>query len=211
MKRILILSAHPSPSQSHVNSMMSAMADTLPGVTLVDLYALYPRFKIDIDAEQQRLLEHDVIVFQFPIYWYSTPALLKEWQDLVLEHGFAYGGDGCRLAGKLFLVAASAGAAEQDYAADGLNHFPIRTLLSPLEQTAQLCRMRYLPPLVLFAALQASSGERAQQHVDRYRQVLEGLRDERLDLEQAMKQELLDHPHIPLLDESDHSRGDHHG
>ena len=191
--------------------MMSAMAGELSGVTLVDLYALYPRFKIDVDAEQQRLLEHDVIVFQFPIYWYSTPALLKEWQDLVLEHGFAYGGDGCRLGGKLFLVAATAGGAERDYAADGLNHFPIRTLLTPLEQTAQLCRMRYLPPLVLFAALQASTSERAQQHVDRYRQLLEGLRDERLDLEQAMQQELLDHPEIPMLNKSDNSQGGRHG
>ncbi len=201
MKRILILTAHPNPSHSHVNSMMSSMAAGLSGVTVVDLYALYPRFKIDIDAEQQRLLEHDVIVFQFPIYWYSTPALLKEWQDLVLEHGFAYGGDGCRLGGKLFLVAASAGAAEHDYAEDGLNHFPMRTLLSPLEQTAQLCRMRYLPPLVLFSSLQASSDERVTEHVACYRQVLEALRDERLDIPRAMAQELMDHPAVPMLDE----------
>ncbi|MGQ7842904.1 NAD(P)H-dependent oxidoreductase [Granulosicoccus sp. 3-233] len=211
MKRILILSAHPNPSQSHVNRMMSAMAASLSGVTLVDLYALYPRFKIDIDAEQQRLLEHDVIVFQFPIYWYSTPALLKEWQDLVLEHGFAYGSDGCRLAGKLFLVAATAGAAEHDYAKEGRNHFPMRTLLSPLEQTAQLCRMRYLPPLMLFSSLQASHDERARQHVVRYRQVLEGLRDEQLDIERAMSQELLDHPDVPMLNDSNGRQGDARG
>lgn len=208
MKRILVLTAHPNPGQSRVNSKMASMAGALDGVTLVDLYALYPRFKIDINAEQQRLLEHDVIVFQFPVFWYSTPALLKEWQDLVLEHGFAYG-EGCRLAGKLFLVAATAGAAEHDYADGGRNQFTMRTLLSPLEQMAHLCRMRYLPPLVLFSSLIANNDERSGQFVVRYRQVLEGLRDERLDIAQAMTQELLDHPAVPML--SDHGQAGAHG
>lgn len=187
------------------------MAGELSGVTLVDLYALYPRFKIDVDAEQQRLLEHDVIVFQFPVFWYSTPALLKEWQDLVLEHGFAYGGDSCRLGGKLFLVAATAGAAESDYAKDGLNHFSMRTLLRPLEQMALFCRMQFLPPLVLFSSLQVSGNERVQEHVERYRQVLEGLRDERLDITQAMTQELMDHPQVPMLNGAERGATDQHG
>ena len=60
-------------------------------VTLVDLYGEYPDYRIDIDREQQRLRDHDVVVFMFPLYWYSTPSMLKEWQDLVLEHGWAYG------------------------------------------------------------------------------------------------------------------------
>ena len=54
----------------------------MEGVTFVDLYAEYPRFEIDVDREQARLLAHDVIVFQNPLFWYSTPAILKEWQDL---------------------------------------------------------------------------------------------------------------------------------
>lgn len=199
MKRILVLMAHPYPDQSSINSKMAAMVRSLPDVTLVDLYALYPRFKIDIDVEQQRLLEHDIIVFQFPIYWYSTPSLLKEWQDLVLEHGFAYGDSGTKLAGKLFLVAASAGAAEEDYATDGRNRFPLRSLLTPLEQTAELCQMRYLPPLVVFSSLLAGKDERAWQHVDTYRQVLEALRDEQLDIPAALSQELMNQPSVPLL------------
>ena len=63
----------------------------MEGVRLHDLYEAYPDFLIDVEAEQALLLEHDVIVFQHPVYWYSSPAILKEWQDLVLEHGFAYG------------------------------------------------------------------------------------------------------------------------
>ncbi|WP_211903832.1 NAD(P)H-dependent oxidoreductase [Ralstonia syzygii] len=79
----------------------------------------YPRYDIDVDDEQQRLAEHDAIVFQFPLYWYSTPPILKEWQDLVLEHGFAYGETGAALKGKPWLCAATAGASHGAYAFDG--------------------------------------------------------------------------------------------
>jgi putative NADPH-quinone reductase len=194
--------AHPNPSQSQVNLSMAAMAGQLDGITLIDLYALYPRFKIDVDAEQRRLLAHDVIVLQFPFYWYSMPALLKEWLDLVLEYGFAYGSEGDRLVGKSLLVATSAGGAQAAYSQQGRNQFPIRTLLTPLEQTAELCRMRYLPPLVLFAALAASSDDRLVAHVNRYRRVLEALRDDRLDLPAAFAQELLGDPVLPVRDEN---------
>ncbi len=211
MKRVLVLTAHPNPGQSRMNKRLKAMVDTLTGVTVVDLYALYPRFKIDVEAEQQRLKEHDVVVFQFPLYWYSTPALLKEWQDLVLEHGFAYGYKGTHLAGKLCLLAITAGGAEQAYSNDGANQFKIRTLLSPLEQTANLCQMRFLPPLVLFSSLVASQDERAAQHVAKYQRVLEALRDEQLDLPQLFEQELLGVPVIPLLSGKQATRGNLHG
>ncbi|MCV5371612.1 NAD(P)H-dependent oxidoreductase, partial [Escherichia coli] len=90
-KKVLILFAHPSQHRSEVNTPLFKEAQKIEGVTCVDLYGEYPRFNINIDREQQRLREHDVVIFQFPLYWYSTPAILKEWQDLVLEYGFAYG------------------------------------------------------------------------------------------------------------------------
>ncbi|NND93193.1 MAG: flavodoxin family protein [Granulosicoccus sp.] len=211
MKRILVLMAHSSPSQSQVNNRMSAAARQLPGVTFVDLYALYPRFKIDIDAEQQRLKEHDVIVFQFPFYWYSTPALLKEWQDLVLEFGFAYGPRGDALAGKSCLVAITTGGAESAYSIHGSNHFSIRTLLTPLEQTARLCQMRFLPPLVLFSAVTASSDGRTERHVQTYSRLLEALRDEQLDLPAAFRQRLLSETELPLLETGATSGTQRHG
>ena len=138
-RRILILFAHPSLDRSEVNYPMADAIHGLDGVTLVDLYAEYPDFQIDIDREQARLLAHDVIVFQHPLYWYSTPAILKEWQDLVLEHGFAYGSEGTALHGKVFFNALTAGGLEAAYCAEGYNHFTIRELLHPIEQTAMLC------------------------------------------------------------------------
>ena len=146
-------------------------------MTFADLYADYPDFQIDIDREQARLLEHDVIVFMHPLYWYSTPAILKEWQDLVLEHGFAYWAGGAALHGKIFLDALTAGGAEAAYCAEGYNYFSIRELLHPLEQTAALCGMLYLPPFALFEARTAVDEGRDDAHVADWVRVLEALRD----------------------------------
>jgi len=121
---------------------MAKIASGVDGVTFADRYAQYPKLDIDIDVEQDRLLKHDVIIFQFPIHWYSTPSILKEWQDLVLEYGFAYGHTGDKLAGKVFLPVITAGGPDHAYTEQGSNHFRLRALLSPLEQTANLCRMR---------------------------------------------------------------------
>ncbi len=199
MASVLILYAHPGQRHSQINRELSKMAGAIEGVTLVDLYAEYPRFKIDIDAEQARLLAHDVLIFQFPIFWYSTPALLKEWQDLVLEFRFAYGPGGDRLQGKLFLAVVTAGGREEAYRVGGANRHSLRALLHPLEQTAALCRMRYLPPFALFGAHAARSDGRGVSHADAYRVLLEALRDNRLDLEAAARRELLSDGAPPLL------------
>ena len=77
-RNVLVLFAHPSPGRSEVNGPMARAASGIDGVTLVDLYAEYPDFRINVDREQKRLLDNEVIVFQHPLYWYSTPAILKE-------------------------------------------------------------------------------------------------------------------------------------
>ena len=190
-RQVLVLLAHPSLDRSEVNRPMADTARGIPGVTLVDLYAEYPDFQIDIDREQARLLAHDVIVFQHPLYWYSTPAILKEWQDLVLEHGFAYGSGGKALHGKIFFNTLSAGGPEAAYHAEGFNHFTIRELLHPIEQTAAMCGMTYLPPYALFGARIAVEEDRVQRHITDWVQLLESLRDDRLDIASAQRLPLL--------------------
>ncbi|WP_028763550.1 NAD(P)H-dependent oxidoreductase [Shewanella colwelliana] len=184
-KRILLLLAHPSQHRSEVNIPLFETAKAIEGVTAVDLYGEYPTFDIDIEQEQQRLVDHDIIIFQFPLYWYSTPAMLKEWQDLVLEYGFAYGTDGEQLKGKPFLCALTAGGKEEAYQAQGYNHFTIRQLLAPLEQTASLTGMHYLPPLALFGARTASEDDRMDAHRRKWRRLLKALVEDRVDLDMA--------------------------
>ena len=148
-QRILVLLAHPARRRSRANAALTAAAAAVEGVRLHDLYEAYPDFLIDVEGEQALLLEHDVIVFQHPVYWYSSPAILKEWQDLVLEHGFAYGREGTALAGKTLLSAVTAGGTEEAYGPEGMNRHAITEFLRPFEATARLCRMRWLPPFIL--------------------------------------------------------------
>ncbi|ASC57778.1 flavodoxin family protein [Vibrio vulnificus] len=183
--KVLVIYAHPSQHRSEVNAPLFAAAQAVDGVTCVDLYAEYPQFDINIDKEQARLLEHDVIVFQFPLYWYSTPALLKEWQDLVLEYGFAYGTDGTALQDKLMLCVVSAGGKEEAYKAEGYNHFTIRQLLAPIEQMAALTSMHYLPPFAIFGARTALEENRIDQHVERYVTLLQALVEDRVNIHAA--------------------------
>ncbi len=189
--KILILFAHPSQHRSEVNLPLARASADFDDVTLVDLYSEYPDFCIDIDREQQRLREHDIIVFMFPLYWYSTPSILKEWQDLVLEYGFAYGHDGKELAGKRLLCAITAGGSENAYRSSGYNHYSIRELLRPIEQTAILCGMVYLPPYALFGSRTALEEGKIDAHIESWKKVLDCLRSNSIDVERADSAEKL--------------------
>lgn len=184
-RKILVLFAHPAQARSEVNIPLFSDAQNNQHVTAVDLYAEYPDFNIDIECEQQRLINHDVIVFLFPLYWYSTPSILKEWQDLVLEYGFAYGQDGTALKDKLFLCAISAGGNEEAYQSDGFNHFTIRQLLQPLEQMASITHMTYLAPFALFGSRTAHEEHRINEHRRKWETLLEKLATSQLDMDRA--------------------------
>ena len=134
---------------------------------------------------------HDIIIFMHPLYWYSTPAILKEWQDLVLEYGFAYGHDGIELQGKKLLCAITAGGSEDAYQTHGYNHYSIRELLRPIEQTATLCGMQYLPPYALFGSRTALEDGRVRDHVENWKKILRCLRQNQVDYDQASQAEKL--------------------
>ena len=146
--RVLILFAHPAYEKSRVHRQLTAAVRTLPNVTFHDLYEAYPDQDIDVPREQALLAAHDVIVFQHPFYWYSVPPLLKQWMDLVLEHGWAYGSTGRALEGKVLQVAMTAGGREMAYGPEGFNRFTFREFLIPVEATARLCRMEFREPWV---------------------------------------------------------------
>lgn len=149
MSKVLVLFAHPALEKSRIHSRLVKQADDHPKITFHDLYEEYPDFDIDVKKEQQLLLAHDIVIFQHPFYWYSAPAIIKEWQDLVLEHTWAYGRNGTALAGKKWMNAISCGGSRQSYSIPGVNRFSVKQLLAPFEQTARLCNMQYLPPFVV--------------------------------------------------------------
>jgi glutathione-regulated potassium-efflux system ancillary protein KefG len=166
--KVLVLFSHPALHKSRVNRVMAASAKQVPGVTFQDLYAEYPDLDIDV-SEQKRLLEaHDVVVHQHPFYWYSAPAIVKEWCDLVLEYGYAYGPGGTALEGKRWAHAITAAGPQDAYRTDGANRFTIRQLLSPFDQTAHLCGMEFLEPFVVHGVLRLDTEKEIPAAAERY-------------------------------------------
>lgn len=174
--KILILAAHPHPSRSVVQAALLQGVRGLEGVTIHDLYAAYPDFAIDVNAEQARLADHDLIVFQHPLYWYSAPALLKEWIDQVLQTGWAHGEGGTQLAGKFLLNAVSTGSDADTYGKGTHNRFSVADFLKPFNQTACLCGMGYLAPFVVYGGRKLSTPELVSR-VEKWRDLVIDLRD----------------------------------
>lgn len=188
--RVLILFAHPALQKSRVHRVLAEAVSALPGVTFHDLYEHYPDFFIDAKAEQELLLAHDVIIFQHPFYWYSAPAIVKEWQDHVLQYGFAYGGSGTALRGKITLSVLTTGGPEESYRGDTGDHFTVRQLLAPFEQTARQCGMDYLPPCVFHGTDGLDEGRLAALAAE-YTRLIAALRDGTPDLTAFRRSERL--------------------
>lgn len=177
---ISLIHAHPHPGRSRANRAMLAGVTDLPGIQVRDLYALYPDFSIDVQAEQRSLLESRAIIVQHPIYWYSMPALLKLWIDDVLAYGWAYGlgaGEGGgRLQGKPFLWAVTAGGGGGDYRPGGSHQRSFEHYVWPMLQTARYCGMQWQEPFVLFDAQRLAAAELAAR-VAAYRGAVQRLID----------------------------------
>jgi glutathione-regulated potassium-efflux system ancillary protein KefG len=174
MAKVLILFAHPVLEKSRVQKQLIRHVQNLKGVTFHDLYEAYPTLDIDVKHEQQLLLDHDVIIFQHPFYWYSSPAIIKQWLDLVLEHGWAYGSSGVALTGKKLMNAISCGGPRSVYSPEGRNRFSIRQFLAPFDQTAVLCKMKYMPPFAVHGTHRLTP-EDIEQYAVQFRQLLSAL------------------------------------
>ncbi|NML43133.1 NAD(P)H dehydrogenase [Ramlibacter sp. G-1-2-2] len=168
---IHVLAAHPNWRESRVNRVLFQRARAVPGVTVQDLYARYPDFDIDTAAEQAQASNARLLVLLHPIQWYSMPALMKLWLDEVLAYGWAYGPGGTALQGKDIWLVATTGGPESSYHPQGYNRYFFDAFLPPYEQTAALCGMRFLPPLMLHGAHRASPAE-VQAHAEVFAQRL---------------------------------------
>ena len=174
MPRALVLAAHPQLAQSRVTRALLQRASALPvsDVEVRDLYARYPDFYIDVAAEQAALESVELVVWLHPIHWYGMPPLMKLWLDDVLGFGWAYGPGGTRLQGKDLWLVTSTGGPEESYRSGGYNRFFFDAFLPPYEQTAALCGMRFVPPLVQHGAHRLAPDELTA-HADVFAQRLQ--------------------------------------
>lgn len=169
-RAIYVLAAHPNLRESRINRQLHAAALEIPGVDLNDLYASSPDYDFDVPREQARAEAAQLLVLLHPIQWYSMPALMKLWLDDVLAYGWAYGG-GTALKGKDLWLVATTGGSQASYHPQGYNRYFFDAFVPPYEQTAALCGMRFLPPMLMHGARSASEDEVAL-HVATFRERL---------------------------------------
>lgn len=177
MTQILLLYAHPTPRGSYLNRYLADRVEEIPSLHLRDLYQLYPDFYIDTAEEQRHLREADLVLMQFPIRWFSVPAILREWQDNVLTKGFAFGPGGTALRGKRFSAIVTTGAQASSYETNQPHGAPIEAYLAPVMQTASFCGMQVEPAFVLHGARDLDGAERAEacdQYLDYIRRLAAG-------------------------------------
>lgn len=142
MSNVLLVSGHPDLNISNANAtVISKLKELIPTMEVSDLGALYPNRKIDVAAEQAKLVKADTIIWQFPLYWFATPGIFKQWMDDVLLYGFAYGSTGDKLHGKKVIVSVTAGAGIENYSDKGRT---IEDLMAPIIRSIDFCGMEFV-------------------------------------------------------------------
>lgn len=152
MKKILIVSGHTDIQHGSVvnRRILEVVKRELPEVTIDSLSEHYPDFRIDTAAEQKKVVDADVIVWQFPLFWYAKPSLLQRWEEEVFTHGFSHGTNGKALQGKKLILSVTTGAPAEFYARDGRPNGGLEDVLMPATQaTVSLTGMTLVDPVVI--------------------------------------------------------------
>lgn len=184
--KILIIFAHPLYEKSSANKALVEHIPDSENITFHDLYENYPEFDINIKKEQELLNLHDVVIWHHPMYWYSCPPLLKQWIDMVLEYGWAYGKFGLALQDKLIFQAITTGGNQENYCETGREKHTILQLLEPFKKTAKVCRMEYLPPFVVHGTYKMEY-EKYEENGMEYGKILQYLENTEINVRQVQE------------------------
>ena len=141
MSKVLLVLCHPNYKESFANKIIVEKLKTLiPNIEIDNLHELYPDEKIDVKAEQEKLLRNDVVIFQFPMYWHNRPHFLSRWFEDVYEHGFAYGSKGHKLKDKKVIVSMTLGNTEKFFTGE----ISLDNLISPFKASCAYTEQKFV-------------------------------------------------------------------
>jgi len=167
MKTLVIL-VHPDMENSRINKSWKEELEKYPDkITIHELYKKYPDWNIDIKKEQELILKHDNIIFEFPLYWYSSPPILKKWLDDVLSFNWAYGNE-YRLKGKNIGFAVSVGGPKKEYSKTGSVRFSMDEILVPFEATVKYIKANLISHYILFDATESLNEKKLLESAEGY-------------------------------------------
>lgn len=155
MKKTLLLIAHPDLNGSFVNrNLIEKLISSKPeNLVIRDISKTCINNRFNVEDEQSCLLDSERIIFQFPLYWYSYPAILKKWIDEIFTPGFAYGRKGTelgtKLIGKQFSTIVSVGGTEKMHTPGGIVGVSVNELLRHLQATISYVGGVYTYPFII--------------------------------------------------------------
>ena len=170
MKTLVIV----SHSDIQESSSQKFLKDSFPlsdAIIYHHLESIYSFDEINVKKEQELLTNYQRIIFQFPFYWYSAPAMLKHWLDEVLTEGFAYGPNRFPLKGKELGLVMTIGVSEKEYQVGGREGFTISALTTPYQAMAKKLEMSFLKPFLIYQFQYKDEKEKMRLLID-YQQYL---------------------------------------
>lgn len=143
-QNILLISGHTDIRNSVANkTIIENLKKEFENLEVSSLCELYPDYKIDVKAEQEKLKKADIIIVQFPFFWYNAPSILRKYFEDVLTHGFAFGKNGKSLKNKKFIVSFTIGGQEKSYKHGASQNFEIKEFMPSFQQLANMCNMKW--------------------------------------------------------------------
>jgi glutathione-regulated potassium-efflux system ancillary protein KefF len=150
MSKVVVISGHPNLNESMANKKIIHIFSSLNNTHIRCLDDLYPDYNIDIQAEQAALIEADLIIFQFPLYWSTYPAILKKWFDDVFTYNFAFGPQGDKLKDKKVILSITAGATAESYSEGDFNFMPLDDYLESALHPLKAAQMDIVDSIISF-------------------------------------------------------------
>jgi putative NADPH-quinone reductase len=176
MSKDLVLVFHSDLAASIVNRRWVRELGRHPErYTVHDVHAAYPDGRIDVEHEQGLVEDHERLILQFPIYWFSCPPLVKTWLDEVLTNGWAYGPGGDALARRPVALGVTAGIRESGYRRDGRYGHTLAEALTPFEMTFQYTGAEFRSFYAFYGAEHGPSPEAVARSARGYLEFLERL------------------------------------
>ncbi|MBD1229575.1 NAD(P)H-dependent oxidoreductase [Xenorhabdus griffiniae] len=175
----LMILAHPNFEQSIANkTIVEELKNSSIDLEIRNIHQLNPNYNIDINSEQEALLRHDLIILQYPMYWFNMPAILKAWFDQVFTYQFAYGSKGNKLKNKKLLPSLTIGQSEKNFKQDN-SQFLIDSFLKSIKKSAEYSQMKYIDPVILYDIATVNGHteheikEKAKAHSEKIKRVIQ--------------------------------------
>lgn len=166
--KTLVIYGHPDYKNSFANkTILEEFSKIQTEAEIRNISELYPDWNIDVKKEQAKLAEADVIIFEFPFWWYSSPSIVHRYLEQVFVYGFAYGTGGNALQGKRCVISFTTGGDREAYTKEGYQHYDIEDFLPQFKAMVNLTGMVLVDTIISYGMALVGADENKVKTVEK--------------------------------------------